>query len=144
AFLDVHCHQVSIEHRRRLHQHLAQRDRGEFEREAAGLQYAALDGFGQAAEMKVAVDELRPAVGDADDWPVTERPLANALGLQVCAMRQAGLAGGLKPSGTSKARSIALTHAASLLQPQAGRTLWRWRLASQLVPMRKLRGCERR
>ena len=59
--LDVHRHQVAVEHRRRLHQRLAERHDRELAREAAGLQHAALDRLGQPAQVHVAVDELRPA-----------------------------------------------------------------------------------
>ena len=42
ALLDVHRHEVAEEHRRRLHQVLAERDRRELERQPAGRRHAAL------------------------------------------------------------------------------------------------------
>ena len=44
--LDVHRHEVAPEHRGRLHHRLAERDRRELERQAAGLPDAALDVLG--------------------------------------------------------------------------------------------------
>ena len=86
--LDVHRHQVAIEHRRRLHQRLAERHDRELAREAAGLQDAALDRLGQAAQVHVAVDELRPRVADADHGSSAERLVADAAGLQPGAVQE--------------------------------------------------------
>ncbi len=47
--LDVHRHQVAEQHGGGLHEHLAQRDRGELERQPAGRPHAALDGLGHHA-----------------------------------------------------------------------------------------------
>ena len=45
----------------------AEGDGGEFQREAAGLQDAALDGFGEGTQVAVAGVELAPGVADADE-----------------------------------------------------------------------------
>ena len=76
GLLDVHRHQVPVQHRRRLHERLAEREDRELEREAAGLQHAALHRFGEPAQVHVAVDELAPAVADADDGAAAERLVA--------------------------------------------------------------------
>ena len=73
ALLDVHRHQVPEEHRGRLHQVLAERDRRELERQSARQEHAALDRLGEPAEVEVAVDELRPRVADTHDRPSRER-----------------------------------------------------------------------
>ena len=53
--LDVHRHQVAIEHRRRLHQRLAERHHRKLAGEAARLEHAALDRLGQPPQVDVAV-----------------------------------------------------------------------------------------
>ena len=65
---------LRIEHRRRLHQVLAERDRRELERQAARRAATPrLHRLGEPAEVQVAVDELRPRVADADDRPPASR-----------------------------------------------------------------------
>ena len=63
----VHGGQVAAEHGSGAEVDLAEGDSGEFQREAAGLQDAALDGFGEGAQMAVAGVELAPGVADADE-----------------------------------------------------------------------------
>ena len=65
--LGLHREQVAIEHRRRLLEHLGQRDRRHLEREAAGLQHAALHLLGALPEMRVAGVDVAPGVDDRDD-----------------------------------------------------------------------------
>ena len=89
ALLDVHRHQVPEEHRGRLHQVFAERDGRELEREPTGLEHAALHGFRERAEMKVAVDELGPRVADPDDGPAGERATRDSLGVQRRAVDEA-------------------------------------------------------
>jgi hypothetical protein len=88
AFLDVHRHQVAEEHRRRFHEHFAERDRRKLEREATGTPHAALDGLGDLSEMGVAVRQLGPRIGDADDRPAVEDGVAESLGLEPRAMHE--------------------------------------------------------
>jgi hypothetical protein len=89
GLLDVHRHQVPVEHRRRLHQGLAERDDGELQREAAGLQHAALDRLGEPAQVDVAVDELAPAVADPDHGSAAERLVREPLRLEPRAVQEA-------------------------------------------------------
>ena len=65
--LGLHRQHVAIEHGRRLDEGLRQRHRRQFDREAAGLQHAALDVLGARAQMRVAGIDLAPGVDDADD-----------------------------------------------------------------------------
>ena len=65
--LGVHRRQVAAEHGSRAEVDLAQRDGGEFEREAAGLGDAAFDRFADGAQVAVAVVELAVGVADADE-----------------------------------------------------------------------------
>ena len=88
GLLDVHRHQVAVQHRRGLHQRLAERHDGELDREAARLQHAALDGFGQPAQVDVAVDELRPRVADPDHGPAAERLVRDARRLEPGSMQE--------------------------------------------------------
>ena len=87
--LDVHRHQVPVQHRRRLHQRLAQRHHRELEREAARLQHAALDRLSQPAKVDVAVHELAPAVADPDQRLPAERLIRDAARLQPRAVQEA-------------------------------------------------------
>ena len=82
GLFDVHRHQIPVEHRRRLHERLAQRQHRELERETASLQNTALDRLGQPAQVHVAVDELAPAVGDADHRTSAEGLVRHAGRLQ--------------------------------------------------------------
>ena len=88
ALLDVHRHEVAEHHGGGLHQHFAQRDGGELQREAAGRPHAALHRLGRLAQMRVAVGQLRPRVGDADHRAAVEDDVAEALGLQPRAMHE--------------------------------------------------------
>ena len=106
ALLDVHRHQVAEEHRRRLHQVLAERDRRELERQAAGEQDAALDRLGERAEVQVAVDELRPRVADPDHRPAGERAARDPLGVQRRAVDESRQVSTAEP-----ARAAQLAHA---------------------------------
>ena len=87
--LHVHRHQVPVQHRRRLHQRLAERHHRELEREAARLQHAALDRLGQTAQVDVAVHELAPAVADPDQRLAAERLIRDAARLQPRAVQEA-------------------------------------------------------
>ncbi len=97
GLLDVHRHQVAVEHRRRLHQRLAERHDRELHREAARLQHAALDRLGEPAQVDVAVDELRPAVADADHRPAAERLVGDARRLQPGAVQEPVEVAALEP-----------------------------------------------
>ena len=90
GLLDVHRHQVAIEHRRRLHQVLAERDRREFERQSACEQHAALHRLGKAPEVHVAVHELGPRVADSDHGPAGQCVVRQPLRVQGRAMNEAG------------------------------------------------------
>ncbi len=77
--LHVHGHQVAVEHGGGLDQHLAERDRGELQRQAAGLPDAALDRLGDDPQVGVAVGQLAPGVADADHRPAIEDIAREAL-----------------------------------------------------------------
>src|SRR6185295_10990497 len=59
----------SIEHGGRLHHHFGERHRGQLDREAAGLQHAALHLLGALAQVRVARIDVAPRVDDADHRP---------------------------------------------------------------------------
>ena len=59
--------EVAVEHRRRLHEALGERDRRHLDREAAGLEHAALHVLDPLLEVHVAGVEVGPGVEDADD-----------------------------------------------------------------------------
>src|SRR5512139_52182 len=63
----LHRQQVAIEHRRRFHEGFRQRHCRQFDREAAGLQHAALHILGTVAQMRVAEIDIAPGIDDADD-----------------------------------------------------------------------------
>lgn len=65
--LGVHGRQVAAEHGSRAEVGFAEGDGGEFQREAAGLQDAALDRFADLAQVAVAGVELAVGVADADE-----------------------------------------------------------------------------
>ena len=67
--LGVHRHQVAVEHRRRPHEELAERDGGELEWSTPRLPHAALHVLRQLAEVVVAVVQVALRLGDADDGP---------------------------------------------------------------------------
>ena len=66
-FLGLHRQHVAVEHRRGLDESLRQRERRQFDRKSAGLQYAALDVLGARPQMHVAGIDLAPGIDDADD-----------------------------------------------------------------------------
>jgi len=63
-FLRIHREQIAVEHGGRLEQRLRQRQRRQFDREAAGHQDAALDVIDATLEMHVAGLGVRPGVED--------------------------------------------------------------------------------
>src|SRR5207249_3174786 len=63
--LDVHGHEVTIEHARRLEEDLAERDGGELDGQAARRRDAALDCLDQLGEMAVTVVEAAAGIRDA-------------------------------------------------------------------------------
>ena len=106
ALLDVHRHEVAEEHRRRLHEVLAERDRRELERQPPGLQDAALDRLGHPAEMQVAVDELRPRVADADHRAAAQGGAGDPLGVQRGTMDEAGEIVRAEPARTPEGMAL--------------------------------------
>ena len=66
--------------RRRLHEHLAKRNGGEFQGKAAGPPNAAFYGFGHLFQVRVAVVELAPGIADADDGLVIKNVGREAFG----------------------------------------------------------------
>ena len=90
ALLDIHCHQVSIEHGGGLHQVLPERDRRELQWEPSAKEDAALDCVGELAKVEIAVDELRPGVADADYRSARERGARDAFGVDGGAVNEAG------------------------------------------------------
>src|SRR6476659_6068455 len=95
--LDVHRHQVPIEHGGRLHQRLAEREHRELEREAPCLQDSPLHRHRHVAEVRVAIDELAPAVADADQRPPLDRLVGEAFRLHPAAMQESVEAVPLEP-----------------------------------------------
>ena len=67
--LRLHRQEIAVEHGRRLDEGLGQRHRRQLDREAAGLQHAALDVLGARAQMRVAGVDLAPGIDDADHRP---------------------------------------------------------------------------
>ena len=65
--LDVHRHEVAEHHAGRIEEDLAQRDRRELDRQAAGGEHAALHGLDQLGKVPVAVVEAARRLRDADD-----------------------------------------------------------------------------
>ena len=63
----LHRQQVAVHHRRRLLERLAERGDRHLDREAAGLEDAALDLFGALAQVLVAGVDAGPGVEDGDD-----------------------------------------------------------------------------
>ena len=65
--LDLERQQVAVEHRRRLDEHLRQRQHRHLDREPAGLPHALLDVLRALAEVPVALLQVAPGVEDRDD-----------------------------------------------------------------------------
>src|SRR6185436_19878142 len=101
--LDVHGHEVPVEHGRRLHQRLTEREDRKLEREAASLEDAALHGFCEATQVDVAVDELAPAVADADDRAPAKRLVGHARRLEPRAVKEPIEVATLEPFGAAEA-----------------------------------------
>src|SRR3954447_2174760 len=64
--LRLHREEIAVEHGRRLHHRLAERDRWDFDGKAAALPDAALHLLGARAQMRMARIEIAPRVEDAD------------------------------------------------------------------------------
>src|SRR5262245_25216401 len=62
--LSLHREQIAIEHRRGLHEILAEREHRNFERQPAGLQHAPLHILRQHLEVQVTGIDLRPRIED--------------------------------------------------------------------------------
>ena len=92
GFLDVHAHEVAVEHRRRPHQGLAEGHHRKLEREAAHLVHAALDPLGEHPEVRVARGELGPGVAYPDDGTTIEQVVRQALVLHPASMMKPVLA----------------------------------------------------
>jgi hypothetical protein len=88
ALLDVHRLEIAKHHRGGLHRHLAQGDRRELERKAAGRPHPAPHALGDLPQMGVAVRQLGPRVRDADDGAAVEDDVAEAFGLEPGAMHE--------------------------------------------------------
>ena len=101
GLLDVHAHEVAVEHRRGPHQGLSQGHHGELEGEAALLVDSALDPLRQDSEVRVARGELRPGVADADDRTAVEEVVGQALVLHPASMVEAVLALLAEPLGAA-------------------------------------------
>src|SRR6185437_9590960 len=79
------------EHGRRPHLRFAERHRGELERQAARLPYAALHVLRDRAQAGVARRELGPRVADADDRAAVEHVIGQSLALHPATMNEAVL-----------------------------------------------------
>jgi hypothetical protein len=82
GLLDVHRHQVPVEHRGGLHEVLAERHHRELDRQPAGEQHAPFDRRRHGLEVQVAAHELGPAVADPDHGSTAHRGVAEAFGPQ--------------------------------------------------------------
>ncbi len=71
-FLRLHRKQIAIQHRRRLHQHFAERHDGDFNREPARLQNSSSNLFSPVAKVRVACVQLVPGVQNRNDRFVRE------------------------------------------------------------------------
>ena len=89
ALLDVHRHEIPEHHRRGLHQDFAERDGRELEGEAPSAPHAPLDGVCHLSQVRVAVGELGPRVGDADHGTAVEDEIAEPFGLEPRAVDEA-------------------------------------------------------
>nr|GEU28270.1 hypothetical protein [Tanacetum cinerariifolium] len=98
-FLDVHGSEVTGQHGGWAQIGFAVREDGEFDREAARFQDAALDVFGQFAEVGVAGGEFGPGVADADNRFALEFVVRNALIFHPAAVHEAVLVIGAEPFG---------------------------------------------
>jgi len=67
-FLGLHRQEIAVEHRRRLHEILAERKHGNFHRHPSRLEHAALHIFREDLEVQMARVDLRPRVQNGDDW----------------------------------------------------------------------------
>ena len=88
--LGLHGEEIAVDHGGRLHQHLAEAHRRQFEGEAPRLQHAALHRLAALAQMRVAGRKIAPGVEDGDDRPPHEflaaQPhLLGALAMAECA-----------------------------------------------------------
>jgi hypothetical protein len=66
-FLGLHRQEVAVEHRRRLDEDLADRQRRKLDRVPARLPHAALDALGALAKVRVARRQVAPRVDDRND-----------------------------------------------------------------------------
>jgi hypothetical protein len=99
GFFDVHAGQVTGQHGGRAQVRFAAREHREFDREAARLQDAALDVFGDLAEVGVAGGEFGPGIADADDRLALEFMVGDALVLHPAPVHEAVLVLGTEPCG---------------------------------------------
>jgi hypothetical protein len=76
--LDLHGHEVAVQHGGWSHDRLAERHGRKLEREAAGHQDTPFDRLGHGAQVGVARRQFRPAVGDADHGPPIEELIGEA------------------------------------------------------------------
>ena len=66
-FLGLHGEEVAVEHGGGFYHRLGKRHGGQFDRQPAGLQHAALHVLGACAQMAMAGVDVAPGVDDADD-----------------------------------------------------------------------------
>ncbi len=94
--------EVAIEHRRRLDEVLRQRQRRQFDREAARLPDAALHLLGAGAEMRVAGIDVGPGIDDRDHRLAHEVGVVVAHLQRARAMAEGAQVLGLIPAGTAQ------------------------------------------
>ena len=91
-------------------QRLAERGDRKLEREAAGVEHAALHVLGERAEMRVAGRQLGPRVADADDGPAVELVLREAAVLEEGAVIEAHLVLAPEPGLAAQGALLVFVH----------------------------------
>ena len=117
-FFHVHRRQVARQHGRRAQVRFAVREHGEFHRETTGFQDAALDVFGQLAEMRIARGQLGPGIADANDGLAMKLVVRYALVFHPAAVHEAVLVLRAEPLGRAQGHLLfCLRHAILLVVP---------------------------
>jgi hypothetical protein len=110
ALLDIHRHEIAVQHRRRFHERLAERHDRELKGKSSRLENAALGRLGEPAEVCVAVDELAPAVAYPDDRSVPEGVVGDPFGLQPRPVQKGIEVGPLEPVPAAVSVGAPVTH----------------------------------
>jgi hypothetical protein len=106
GLLDVHRHQVAIQHGGGLHVDFAQRNGGELQRETAGGPHPALHRLGHGAQVEIAVVQLAPGIADPDDGPILKDLRRETFGADGGAVGQALVRGLREPALAAQFRAV--------------------------------------